>query len=62
MLRALVHAIAKGATEYAVGDLSVPGLRHFVYKSRAQVQVTAPRYEEPYDDANERRRCVLLSL
>lgn len=57
-MRALVSAIARGGTEYAVGDLAVPGLRHFLYKSRPAVQVTAPRYEEPYDDVHERRRCV----
>jgi vacuolar fusion protein MON1 len=58
MMKALVGAITKGTTEYVVGDLSIPGLRHFLYKSRPQVQVTAPAYEDPYDDANERRRCV----
>ena len=62
MLKALEHAITKGTTEYGVGDLSIPGLRHFLYKSRAQVQVTAPRYEEPYDDANECRRYVVFCL
>lgn len=60
MLKSLVHAITKGTTEYSVGDLSIPGLRHFLYKSRSQVQVTAPKYEEPYDDANECRRLVTL--
>lgn len=61
LMRAVVHAITRGTTEYGVGDLAVPGLRHFMYKSRAHVQITAPRYEEPYDDAHEQRRCVLLS-
>ena len=41
-----------------MADLSIPGLRHFVYKSRAHVQITAPTYEEPYDDIKERRRSV----
>ena len=39
-----------------MADLSIPGLRHFIYKSRAHVQITAPIYEEPYDDIKERRR------
>jgi hypothetical protein len=49
-------AIRNGSTEYGVADLSIPGLRHFIYKSRAHVQITAPIYEEPYDDIKERRR------
>jgi hypothetical protein len=49
-------AIRNGSTEYSVADLSIPGLRHFIYKSRAHVQITAPIYEEPYDDIKERRR------
>lgn len=49
-------AIRNGLTEYCVADLSVPGLRHFIYKSRAHVQITLPVYEEPYDDIKERRR------
>ena len=62
LMKALVGTITKGTTEYAVGDLSIPGLRHFLYKSRPQVQVTAPRYEDPYDEPNERRRCVIIPL
>ena len=56
MMKAIVGAITKGTTEYSVGDLSIPGLRHFLFKSRPQVQVTAPKYEEPYDSLDERRR------
>lgn len=58
MMKAIVSAITKGTTEYSVDDLSIPGLRHFLYKSRPQVQVTAPKYEDPYDGVNERRRSV----
>ena len=43
-----------------MADLSIPGLRHFLYKSRPQVQVTMPIYEDPYDDINERRRSVQI--
>ncbi|GJE86335.1 trafficking protein Mon1-domain-containing protein [Phanerochaete sordida] len=60
LLSTLVSAITSGATEYSVGDLSIPGLRHFVYKSRGAVQVTAPRYEEPYATPRARRRLVTL--
>ncbi|KAI0283975.1 DUF254-domain-containing protein [Russula aff. rugulosa BPL654] len=49
-----------GLTEYSVADLSIPGLRHFVYKSRAYVQITTPTYEDPYDDLKERRRLITL--
>jgi hypothetical protein len=49
-------AIHNGLTEYSVADLSIPGLRHFIYKSRAHIQITSPSYEEPYDDIKERRR------
>ena len=51
-------AVRNGLTEYSVADLSILGLRHFVYKSRAHVQITTPTYEEPYDDIEERRRSV----
>ncbi|EKM56680.1 uncharacterized protein PHACADRAFT_91851, partial [Phanerochaete carnosa HHB-10118-sp] len=60
LLGALVSAIGGGATEYSVGDLAIPGLRHFLYKSRGAVQVTTPRFEEPYDAPPGRRRLVTL--
>ena len=53
-MKAIVDAITNGTTEYAVGDLSIPGLRHFLYKSRPHVQITAPVFEEPYADLDER--------
>ncbi|KAH9049918.1 trafficking protein Mon1-domain-containing protein [Lactarius hengduanensis] len=59
-LASIEKAIRNGLTEYSVSDLSIPGLRHFIYKSRAHVQTTAPIYEEPYDDINERRRLITL--
>lgn len=55
-------AVRNGLTEYSVADLSIPGLRHFIYKSRAHVQITAPIYEEPYDDIKERRRSGFSGL
>ncbi|KAL1760434.1 vacuolar fusion protein MON1 [Schizophyllum commune] len=47
-------------TEYSVGELGIPGLRHFIYKARAQVQVTMPAFEDPYESVDERRRLVTL--
>jgi hypothetical protein len=58
MISAIIHAIRTGSTTYSVSELGIPGLRHFVYKSRAQVQVTVPVWEDPYDEVGERRRCV----
>ncbi len=36
---------AAQTAEYTLDDLQVPGLRHFIYKSRANVQVTMPHYD-----------------
>jgi hypothetical protein len=53
-------ALHNGVAEYSVSSLGVPGLRHFIYKSRPHVQVTLPRYEEPYDNEIDQRRLILL--
>jgi hypothetical protein len=42
-LKQLVKATQKSA--YSADELGIPGLRHFYYKSRANVQVTAPLFE-----------------
>ncbi|KAH9850115.1 trafficking protein Mon1-domain-containing protein [Lenzites betulinus] len=60
LLRSISQAIRHGDTEYTVASLGVPGLRHFVYKSRSQVQITMPVFEEPYDSPNEKRRLITL--
>ncbi|EGO23921.1 hypothetical protein SERLADRAFT_470414 [Serpula lacrymans var. lacrymans S7.9] len=60
ILDAISKAVHTGLTEYSVSELGVPGLRHFVYKSRPHVQITVPLFEEPYDNLNERRRIVTL--
>jgi vacuolar fusion protein MON1 len=57
-LDALIQAVHH-ESDYSVSELGIPGLRHFVYKSRAHVQVTVPEYEDPYDDLQERRRLRL---
>ncbi|KAL9933991.1 hypothetical protein V8E36_007073 [Tilletia maclaganii] len=33
---------------YSADELQIPGLRHFIYKSRTATQLTAPRFEAPY--------------
>ncbi|KAG6878090.1 hypothetical protein C0993_012417 [Termitomyces sp. T159_Od127] len=59
-LDAIANACSSRQTEYAVGDLGIPGLRHFVYKSRSQVQITTPVFEDPYDSLQDRRRLITL--
>jgi len=36
---------AARTAEYTLDDLQIPGLRHFIYKSRTNVQVTMPHYD-----------------
>ncbi|KAG6887771.1 hypothetical protein C0995_012885 [Termitomyces sp. Mi166 len=59
-LDAIVNVCSSNQTEYSVGDLGIPGLRHFVYKSRSQVQITTPSFEDPYDSVENRRRLIIL--
>ncbi|GAA5877863.1 hypothetical protein JCM3774_000198 [Rhodotorula dairenensis] len=46
----LVHSIlmSRAQQSYSLGELAIPGLRHFVYKDRNRVQVTMPRWEGEY--------------
>ncbi|PSR83871.1 hypothetical protein PHLCEN_2v5580 [Hermanssonia centrifuga] len=60
LMKGIVDAISNGRTEYTVGDLSIPGLRHFLYKSRSQVQVTMPTFEDPYENLKEKQRLITL--
>ncbi|KAG6831949.1 hypothetical protein H0H92_006550 [Tricholoma furcatifolium] len=59
-LDAITNASSCRETEYSVADLGIPGLRHFVYKSRSQVQITAPTFEDPYHTIEDRRRLITL--
>lgn len=59
-LTALVNAYQSKQTEYSVSGLGIPGLRHFVYKSRTQVQITQPIFDDPYDLPQARKRIVTL--
>ncbi|KAH8921928.1 DUF254-domain-containing protein [Atractiella rhizophila] len=45
-----------------VGELGIPGLRHFVYKSRTYVQIAVADWDGIYDDENldNRRRLIVL--
>jgi hypothetical protein len=55
-LASIADACDSGSTEYSVSDLGIPGLRHFIYKSRPHVQITVPIFEDPYDNLEDRRR------
>ncbi len=57
-LKSLLDAAEQA--DYTVSELGIPGLRHFVYKARAQVQVTFPTFEDPYDNLTDRKRLVTL--
>ncbi|OCB87145.1 DUF254-domain-containing protein [Sanghuangporus baumii] len=59
-LDSLARTIRRGHTEYDVSVLGVPGLRHFIYKSRPHVQVTHPEWGQDYDDTETRRRLITL--
>ncbi|GAA5872112.1 hypothetical protein JCM16303_000983 [Sporobolomyces ruberrimus] len=58
----LVHEIEKARSiqEYSLGELAIPGLRHFVYKSRSLVQSTRPAWEGDYLSLTDRRRLITL--
>ncbi|KIM63548.1 hypothetical protein SCLCIDRAFT_117184 [Scleroderma citrinum Foug A] len=59
-LNAITDAMDSGKGQYSVSQLGIPGLRHFVYKSRPHVQITFPIFEDPYDTVDEKRRIVLM--
>ncbi|GAA5847303.1 hypothetical protein JCM5353_004230 [Sporobolomyces roseus] len=58
----LVHEIEKvrSVQEYSLGELAIPGLRHFVYKSRSLVQTTRPAWEGDYIPLSARYRLITL--
>jgi len=60
ILDAIAVASDSNQTEYSVANLGIPGLRHFVYKSRSIVQITAPIFEDPYDEVEDKRRLITL--
>ncbi|KDQ62528.1 hypothetical protein JAAARDRAFT_189835 [Jaapia argillacea MUCL 33604] len=60
ILDAITNAVRTHATSYSVSELGIPGLRHFIYKSRPHVQITVPLFEDPYDSTNDKQRLVTL--
>lgn len=60
-LDALNRSVRNGSTEYDVSVLGIPGLLHFVYKSRPHVQVTHPTWGDDYSDEMARRRYVSVN-
>ncbi|PRP83404.1 hypothetical protein PROFUN_09432 [Planoprotostelium fungivorum] len=42
--------------DYSVSELGVPGLLHFVYRSKGTLQYTCPRFETPYNTSKEQKR------
>ncbi|GAA6021944.1 hypothetical protein JCM10207_002611 [Rhodosporidiobolus poonsookiae] len=60
----VVHELEmeRSAQEYSLGELAIPGLRHFVYKHRGLVQVTRPAWEGEYRDEGGEGRCRLITL
>ena len=48
----LQEAIRKG--NYTVEDIGIPGLRHFIYKSKPNIQFTMPLFTEPYTHSQTR--------
>ena len=45
---------------YSVADLGIPGLRHFVYKSKLHLQLTLPTFESPYETQEAQERELLF--
>jgi len=57
-----IERAIRTTSNYSVSELNIPGLRHFAYKSRPHVQVTMPKWEDPYDTVGAQRRSVRLLL
>ncbi|BGP43413.1 Vacuolar fusion protein mon1 [Rhodotorula kratochvilovae] len=63
-----LHALsmARAQQAYSLGEVAVPGVRHFVYKDRGLVQVTRAGWEGEYaedgGEEGERARMRLLTL
>ncbi|KAJ3922593.1 vacuolar fusion protein MON1 [Lentinula edodes] len=47
-------------SSYAISELGIPGLRHFVYKARGLVQVTYPVGEKNEGETDEKKRIITL--
>ena len=64
LLARLRRAVAPDRAGYSADELRLPGLRHFVFKWRSNVQSTSPQFEEPYevDSANHKRLICLYGM
>ncbi|KAF8551678.1 DUF254-domain-containing protein [Imleria badia] len=60
LLDSISDVINSGQAQYSVSQLGIPGLRHFIYKSRPHVQVTFPVLEDPYEEIEEKRRLITM--
>ncbi|KAL1922880.1 uncharacterized protein VTP21DRAFT_9256 [Calcarisporiella thermophila] len=45
---------------YTIADIGIPGLRHFIYKSRVNVQFTSPPFTDFYPNLDDQRRVFRL--
>ncbi|KAG0049115.1 Vacuolar fusion protein mon1b [Gryganskiella cystojenkinii] len=59
MLKSLEDCAAAGTRGgFNASDTSIPGLRHFLYKSRTHVQFTMPELTEPYTSLSAKKRLL----
>ncbi|KIJ54397.1 hypothetical protein M422DRAFT_154257 [Sphaerobolus stellatus SS14] len=47
-------------SSYSCSELGIPGLRHFVYKSRVHVQATSPVWDDEYSSSDDQKRLITL--
>ncbi|KAK3812041.1 MAG: MON1-like protein A-like protein [Benniella sp.] len=52
------HAAVGSRGGFSVGDTGIPGLRHFLYKSRTHVQFTMPELTDPYSSQSAKKRLL----
>lgn len=52
--------LARNKTRYTVSDVNIPGPQHFLYKSHATSQFTAPELEPPYNTRRQHKRLFRL--
>lgn len=59
LLSPITHSLHKGRFK-TLDVIAVPLVRHFLYKSRANVQFLMPSFETHYYDAHERHKLMIL--
>ncbi|UZJ55926.1 hypothetical protein CBS101457_005246 [Exobasidium rhododendri] len=56
-----VETMAMATSTYSADELRLPGLRHFIFKWRSNVQSTSPQFEDPYTiNSDNHKRLVCL--